>query len=149
MSKQMSSILEVAQAGLLAQEAELARAQERRTLAVFTQNADGSNDISELFGLDKKFRLIFVRGHFSGVPGTATMYLKLDSRLGSRYDLALASISSVGPGSDVDFSTGYYKSSVEPLVWALQEGDKVLVEWSNPNPGVTQWGLEVGMALVD
>ena len=149
MSKQMSSVLEVAQAGLLAQEAELARAKERKTLAVFTQNADGSNDISELFGLDKKFRLIFVRCHFSGVLGTATMYLKLDSRLGSRYDLALAGISSVGLGNDVNFSLGYYKSSVEPLILAFQEGDRILVEWSNPNPGVTQWGLEVGMALVD
>jgi hypothetical protein len=149
MSKQTSSILEVAQAGFLAQEAELARDEERKTLAVFTQNKDGSADLSELFGLDKKFRLIFVRCHFSGVPGTATLYLKLDSRLGSRYDLALATLSSAGPGSDVNFPLNFYKSPSEALLWAFQEGDRILVEWSNPNPGVTQWGLEVGMALVD
>jgi hypothetical protein len=77
------------------------------------------------------------------------MYLKLDSRLGSRYDLALAGIGSVGPGSDVNYSSSYFRGASEPLVWAFQEGDRILVEWSNPNPIATQWGLEVGMALVD
>jgi len=139
-------ILRAAEVGLAVQEAELAEERGRQMLAVLSRTAGGSGDIDHTFALDRKFRLVFVRGHFSGGNGAAAFVISLDSASGAAYDARLFTISQAGTGKDVHLRIERGVSG-EPSAWTFQSGDALRIQWTNPDNGNMSWGLEVGLAL--
>ncbi len=146
MSFEIPSIVQTAEAGLAAQEAELASARARQLSSTVSLTASGSGDIDEPFALDRRFRLVFVRCHFTGTAGTARMTLAVDSADGSAYDTRLFAISQAGVGRDVHLriTDG---DLIEPSPWTFRPGDQVRAKWTSPDSGQIIWGLEVGLAL--
>lgn len=146
MSRGDSHILNVALAGFAAQEAELAATAARQATAVVTRTASGTEDIDAAFALDRKFRLVFIRGHFAGGTGTASLTISADSAAGTAYDTRLFTITKAGVGRDLNLRIPSDQTT-EPAPWTFQAGDSVRVQWSNPDTGNITWGLEVGLAI--
>ncbi|MCH7704481.1 MAG: hypothetical protein IIB61_05165 [Planctomycetes bacterium] len=146
MSFDVHDIQTTAQAGFDLQNNELARAIDRSRLVVYSQTANGSANIAETFNLDRRFRLVFVRCHFTFGFGLANMTVSIDSALGPRYDAVLAKIIAVGTGADALLNIPGDENA-EPSPWTFQAGDKIRIDWTNPASGVMTWGLAVGMAL--
>lgn len=141
-----SQLIREVDAALVVQEAELAEARARQMLAVATNTATGSGDIDQTFDLDRKYRLVFIRCHFSGTAGTAEFVLSVDSGSGTAYDVRLFTITQAGTNKDVHLRIGEGDSG-EPSAWTFQVSDSVRIQWTNPDSGNITWGLEVGLAL--
>jgi len=139
-------LLLTAQQGFADQAAELALARDQQTNVVESQTATGTGDIDELFFLERRFRIVFVRCHFTGGSGTAPLAIAIDSTAGATYDATLFTITQAGTGSDVHFRVTS-EELAEPSAWTLQPGDKIKIAWTNPDAGNMTWGLEVGLAL--
>lgn len=135
-----------AEAVIAEQNRELSARQQRQLVAVGAKAATGSGHIDAAFSLDVRFRLVFVRCHFTGNAGLMPLVLSLDSGRGSAYDAILFTLSKAGVGRDVHLRVGSEESS-DPSSWTFQPGDAVRVQWTNPNVGNTTWGVEVGLAL--
>lgn len=146
MPRDRSKILGVVAEALAVQEAELTDIRARQLLAVLAKTATGSADIDQTFALDRKYRLIFIRCHFSGTSGTASFTLSVDSGSGSAYDARLFTITQAGVGKDVHLRVGGGDTG-DPSAWTFQVGDSVRIQWTNPDSGNITWGLEVGLAL--
>jgi len=146
MPTDLSKILETAGAGFAAQESELATVRARQLLSVVTRTATGTGDIDETFGLDCRFRLVFVRCHFSGTSGFASLAVSVDSAGGSAYDTRLFTITRAGTGRDVNLRIAADEGN-EPSPWTFQVDDDVRIQWANPDSGNITWGLEVGLAI--
>ena len=146
MPSSMTGVLAAAQTGFDAQRAELVDARSRQTLAVVTKTATGTGDISRTMSLDRKFRLVFVRCHFSGTAGTDKFVVTLDSVNGTAYDTTLFTLALAGINKDVNLRIGEGDQD-EPCPWTFQAGDKIRLAWTNPDSGNITWGLEVGLAL--
>ncbi len=146
MRRSRSKIVQSLDAALAAQETELAEVRARQMLAVASQTATGSGDIDQTFSLGQKFRLTFIRCHFSGSPGTAAFIVSVDSTNGSAYDTRLFTISQAGTNKDAHLRIGEGDTD-EPSAWTFQPGDAVRIQWTNPDSGNITWGLEVGLAL--
>ncbi len=146
MAREISKILETAQAGLAQQTLELSETRARQLLAVTANAATGSGNIDATFSLDRRFRLVFVRCHFAGGTGTAAFTISMDSTRGSAYDAKLFTITQAGVNKDVNLRIGG-DDAVDPSAWTFQPGDKVWIKWTNPDSGNMAWGLEVGLAL--
>ena len=146
MPSDLPDILETALKGFASQEAELATTRERQLAAIVTKTATGSGNIDETFELDRKFRLVFIRCHFSGTSGTAKFTILVDSADGVAYDAQLFAITQAGTNSDVNLRISGADLS-EPSPWTFQAGDSVRIQWANPDSGNITWGLEVGLAL--
>jgi len=146
MALPLSSILDAARDAFDAQERELTATRGRAPLAVVSRAASGSADINESFSLDRAFRLVFIRCHYSGTNGTAPFHLNVDSAHGSDFDTRLFTIIQAGTGHDVHLRIGG-DDNREPAAWTFQPGDAVRIEWTNPDSGNIAWGLEVGLAL--
>ena len=144
MPADMSQILETAQNGLAAQESELSARRAEQLRSVTTRAATGSADLDETFSLDTRFRLVFVRGHFVGSVGTAALSISVDSAKGAEYDTCLFTITQAGPDKDVNLRIGD-GDNLEPSAWTFQSGDKLRIQWTNPDSGSITWGLEVGL----
>ena len=71
MARELTKILETAQAGLTQQSLELSEVRARQRLSVTTKAATGSGNIDATFSLDLRYRLVFVRCHFAGGTGAA------------------------------------------------------------------------------
>ena len=142
----LSKILETAEAGLTQQTLELSEARARQLLAVTAKAATGSGNIDATFSLDRRFRLVFVRCHFAGGTGTAAFTISVDSTRGSAYDTKLFTITQAGVNKDVNLRIGG-DDAVDPSAWTFQPGDKVWIQWTDPDSGNMTWGLEVGLAL--
>jgi hypothetical protein len=145
-AREISKILETAQAGLAQQTLELSETRARQLLAVTANAATGSGNIDATFSLDRRFRLVFVRCHFAGGTGTAAFTISMDSTRGSAYDAKLFTITQAGVNKDVNLRIGG-DDAVDPSAWTFQPGDKVWIKWTNPDSGNMAWGLEVGLAL--
>jgi hypothetical protein len=145
-AREISKILETAQAGLTQQTLELSETRARQLLAVTAKAATGSGNIDATFSLDRRFRLVFVRCHFAGGTGTAAFTISVDSTRGSAYDAKLFTITQAGVNKDVNLRIGG-DDAVDPSAWTFQPGDKVWIKWTNPDSGNMTWGLEVGLAL--
>jgi len=145
-AREISKILETAQAGLTQQTLELSEARARQLLAVTAKAATGSGNIDATFSLDRRFRLVFVRCHFAGGTGTAAFTISVDSTRGSAYDTKLFTITQAGVNKDVNLRIGG-NDVVDPSAWTFQPGDKVWIKWTNPDSGNMTWGLEVGLGL--
>lgn len=142
----LSSIMSAANAGLAAQQAEVNSELARAVFAVHAQRATGTGHIAHTFKLDSKFRLVYVRCHFTGTATLAAMTISLDSGAGSAYDTVLNSIAQAGVARDVNLRIGAEELQ-EPSGWTFESTDEVAIAWTNPSPGSITWGLEVGMAL--
>ena len=70
MAGDVTQLLETAQSALAAQEQELQLRRAQQVRSVAAKTAAGSGNVDETFGLDAAFRLVFIRGHFSGGTGT-------------------------------------------------------------------------------
>jgi hypothetical protein len=134
------------EAALVLQESELAEVRQRQVLAVVSRTATGSGDINHAFGLGCKFRLVYVRCHFVGTPGTAPLHLSLDSATGSAYDARLFTITQAGVDHDVHLRIGRGDTG-EPSAWTFQADDSLRVQWTNPDNGNITWGLEMGLTI--
>ena len=139
-------ILRTTQLAIQEQNRELEAARERQMQAVVSQTSTGSADINATFGLDRNYRLVYLRCHFVGTPGTAVLTLSVDSASGSAYDTRLFTITRAGTNRDVHFRLTSEERR-EPSPWAFQSGDQVRLEWTNPDSGNITWGLEVGLAI--
>jgi|CXWL01.1.fsa_nt_gi hypothetical protein len=139
-------IVGAAEAVLAEQNTELNATRARQLLAVAAKATTGNGHIDAAFSLDVRFRLVFVRCHFTGTAGLTPLTLALDSGKGSAYDTALFTISKAGAGRDVHLRIGT-EESPDPSSWTFQAGDAVRVQWTNPSPGNITWGLEVGVAM--
>jgi len=146
MARDITKILETAQAGLTQLTFELSEVRARQLLAVTTKAATGSGNIDTTFALDLRYRLMFVRCHFSGGAGTAAFSISVDSTRGPTYDTKLFTITQAGVNKDVNLRLGG-DEAVDPSAWTFQAGDKVWIKWTNPDIGNMTWGLEVGLAL--
>ncbi len=146
MAASVPEMMEFAQAGFVAADAELAAARERQLRTVVRQTAGGSGNLDAMFGLDRKFRLVFVRGHFVGGAGTAPLILALDSGKGPAHDTKLFTVTLAGTGKDVNLRLSGDESQ-DPSPWTLQSDDRLRIQWTNPDSANMTWGLEVGLAL--
>ena len=142
----MSEILQAAQNGFAAQAAELATIQQRQLNHVVTKNATGSANILQSLGLDRQFRLIYVRCHFVGGTGNTPLTVWVDSAKAAAYDCELTKIIQAGTGKDV-FLHVNETNLADPSPWTIDAGDAVRITWINPDTGVMSWGLECGFAL--
>ncbi len=139
-------LLEMAQTGFVAQDAEVVSARDRQLRSVLRQTTTGSGNINAPFYLDRKYRLVFVRCHFAGGMGTAPFSLTIDSGVGSAYDTKLFTITQAGRDKDVNLRlTG--DDNQDPSPWTFQPDDRVRILWTNPDSGNMTWGLEVGLSL--
>jgi hypothetical protein len=146
MPRTQTNILTAAQIAIAAQDEQLESVRARQMLIVAPQTASGSADIDNVFSVDQKFRLVYVRCHFSGTMQTAALRLSLDSANGAAYDCDLYTITKAGPGRDVNLRLPA-EESVEPSAWTFQSGDALRVQWTNPDSGNITWGVEVGLAV--
>lgn len=146
MPRNPPAILATAAEALAVQEAELTEIRARQMLAVLTKTGTGSADIDQTFALDRKYRLVFIRCHFAGTPGTTPFTLSVDSGSGSAYDARLFTITQAGVDKDVHLRIGGGDTD-DPSAWTFQATDSVRIQWTNPDSGNITWGLEVGLAL--
>ena len=146
MPRETRTILETAQTAFESQARELESTRERQLRAVVSQTASGTGDINETFGLDRKFRLVFLRCHFAGGAGTAPLHIAIDSAAGSNYDTRLFTITQAGTGKDAHLRIDSGVAP-DPSPWTFQQNDALRVEWANPDSGTMTWGLEVGLSL--
>ena len=142
----LDKMLRAVETGLTVQEVELAEARTRQYMAVARKTASGSGDIDETFGLNRKYRLVYIRCHFAGGTGTASLHVSVDSGVASAYDTRLFTVTQAGTGSDVHLRMGGGDSG-EPAAWTFQGDDHLRIEWTNPDGGNMTWGLEVGLAM--
>ena len=141
----IDQLRQVAQDALDRQEAELNAYRAAEVRAVVVARATGTGHIDERFSLDRPFRPVFLRCHFTGSSGTSSLVLSIDSAEGSAYDTRLFTISQAGVGKDINLRLEASETA-EPSAWTLQAGDELRVEWTNPDTGNITWGLEVGLA---
>ncbi len=141
-----STIVGAAEAVLAEQNSELNATRARQLLAVGAKAATGTGHIDATFSLDVRFRLVFVRCHFTGATGLMPLALSLDSNRGSAHDAVLFTVTKAGVGRDVNLRIGS-EESLDPSSWTFQPGDAVRVQWTNPSVGSVTWGLEVGLAM--
>jgi len=146
MPRNIGEVLRVAEAALLEQNVEIAAAVRRQMQAVTAQASTGSGNMDAAFSLDVRFRLVFVRCHYSGSGMTSPMAISLDSAAGPDYDATLFTIRRAGLNRDVSLRIPA-EESAEPSPWTFQPGDAVRIQWTNPNPGSITWGLQVGLAI--
>jgi hypothetical protein len=146
MANGRSDILRATQVILDEQNREVQAVRDRQLLSVVSQTGTGSGDIDADFGLDQKFRLVFVRCHFAGGTGVNPFVMLLDSAVGPAYDARLFTISQAGANRDVNLRvTG--EDLLDPSPWTFDAADRVRFQWANPDGGNMTWGLTVGMAL--
>ncbi len=146
MPRDNSKLLDIATTALDQQSVELAQLKARQLRSVATRAATGTGNIDHTFALDQRFRLTFVRCHFTGGTGTSAFSISIDSARGSAYDSKLFTIMQAGTGKDVNLRVGG-SDAEDPCAWTFQAGDKVWIRWTNPDSGNMTWGLEVGLAL--
>lgn len=145
MAKSTSNLIRTVDTALAVQQIELSDTRARQMLAVVTRTATGTADIDHTFALDQKYRLIFIRCHFSGTSGAADLLISVDSGNGSAYDTRLFTVTAAGTSKDVHLRVGS-RDTGEPSAWTFQASDSIRLQWTNPDSGNITWGLEIGLA---
>lgn len=146
MTRVQTDIIQVAEAALAAQQSEMAAALQRQLQSVTAAASAGNGHMDATFSLDVRFRLVFIRCHFSGTQVRAPMNISLDASAGADHDVLLFTFKRAGPGRDVNFRIGAEEAH-DPSPWTFQAGDAIRVQWTNPDPGNIFWGLQVGLAM--
>lgn len=90
--------------------------------------------------------LSWMRIHFGGTGSgtTAPVYIKVDSRLGPYHDTVLNVQKGQATAADADIFLRIERDEYEK--WTFQDGDVIVVEWTNPDADNLTWGIEAGMA---
>jgi len=145
MTLDRATLLRTVDAQLDVVDLDLVELRRRQLLAVVTRTATGTGNIAHTFKLDQRYRLVFMRCHFSGTSGTVPLVISMDSGNGSAYDSVLFTITQAGVSRDVNLRIGGGDAE-DPSSWTFQETDAVRVDWTNPDSGNITWGLEVGLA---
>ncbi len=145
MAGDMFAIMQTAQSGFAAQALELGRALDRHVFGVITKSATGTGDIAATVQLGERYRLAFVRCHFTGNAGTASFHVSVDSGKGNAYDARLFTVTVAGTDNDVHLRV-IEPSGSGPSPWTFQPGDLIRIDWANPDSGNITWGLEIGLA---
>lgn len=113
------------------------------TPATATYKGDGNLDWTFRPPNGRPFKLVFVRIHFAGGSGTATVTLSLDSVAGEEFDVQLLTTDECGPGEDLNL-TPAAGELVEPSPWSFQPGDGLRLRRTAPDGTSGTWGVEVG-----
>lgn len=143
MTTDIPTLIQAAQEELDRQAAELSDQEARQLRTVTAKTATGTSSIAHTFKLDRRFRLVYVRCHFTGAPGTAAFRVSVSSASGSAYNTVLATVAAAGVNADVNQRMD---ALTEPSPWTIRKGDAVRLDWVSPSPGLITWGLEVGLA---
>ena len=117
------------------------------------QRATGTGNMGDVtdrtsqarFWLDAdRYALCWLRARFTGGTGSATLTLKLDHRDDIEvYDFTLRDWETMGTSGDAWL---YSRITADELFhWTFQRGDIIVFEWTNPDPAVMRWALEVGL----
>ncbi|MGB0717601.1 MAG: hypothetical protein ACPGXK_17110 [Phycisphaerae bacterium] len=138
-----------ATSGFALQDAEFSEARERNMRIVRAQYASGDSDINADFSLDRRFRLVYVRGTFTGptIPDqpNVPLAITLRSNVGTAFNCRLFTMTHAAPDSHVNFRLTQEELS-EPSAWTFQPGDAINITWTNPLPNQISWAVEVGLA---
>lgn len=86
-----------------------------------------------------QWRPVYMRVHFASSSGTAALAISLDSASGSGYDAELHNEAGLGVGADFFFKI----PREDRLAWTFQDGDKLVVDWTNP--ATVNWGMVWGL----
>lgn len=144
-----AQVLNTAATGFAVQDAEFSAARERNMRIVRARYAEGNGNINEFFGLDRRFRLVYLRVCMQGPPvppsSAAPLTIRLDSSAGDAFDCILFTMQHVAPEHDVNFRLTR-EELAEPSAWTFQPGDRINIQWTNPMPGTISWGTELGLA---
>lgn len=145
MSRLQQSIVHSAHQALTMQDEQIEALRLRQMQVVLTKTATDNGNMNELFSLERRFRLVYVRCHFSGGTGLAPMTIELDSIAGPVYDAALFTLVRAGVGRDVNFRIPL-EESADPSPWTFESGSQLRLRWTNPDSGNMTWGVSVGLA---
>ncbi|MBV6429797.1 MAG: hypothetical protein KIPDCIKN_04372 [Haliscomenobacter sp.] len=116
-----------------------------RDRRIKTVRATGSANLALDIGpvTSKALKLVYVRAHFAGGTGNASVTIGIDSANGAAYDSTLDTVTARGTGADL-----FYKvppaESADPSPWAIKPGDAYTVRWTNPDAGNMTYGVEAG-----
>jgi hypothetical protein len=146
MAIKTDQLQQIAQDALDRQEAELNALRAAEARAVVVTRFTGTGHIDKRFALDRVFRFIFLRCHFTGTTGTNPLYISVDSTAGSAHDTRLFTVSQAGADFDINLRMEASETT-DPSAWIFRAGDELRVEWTNPDTGNITWGIEVGLAL--
>ena len=88
--------------------------------------------------------LLFIRVSFTGGSGTANLVMYLDKRANSlipKTRFKLFTWLSVGASKQVHTRV----TKEERDTWQFSENDELVFEWTNPDPSITKWAIEIGL----
>lgn len=92
--------------------------------------------------------LVFLRCHFSRETGsgssTADMTLQVQRDKDSKFDTLLYTFSAVGDDADVSLRIAAHERDQ----WYFDDGDQLLISWTNPDSGNLWYGLTVGYVIL-
>lgn len=106
--------------------------------------ADGENRIARFVVTQNNLSLLFIRINFTDGSGAADLVLYLDKQSNKvipRTKFELLEWSSVGVLNQVHTRI----TLDERDAWQFMEGDELVFEWTNPDPGIMLWAIEVGL----
>ncbi len=106
------------------------------------QVAAGTGDLDFTTENDtlSSFRPSAIRIHFIGGAGTGSVVVSLVSVHGEEYNVTLFTVAGRGTGADLNL-VWQDKELQLPSGWLMAAGDKIRIQWTNPDPGNMQYGL--------
>ena len=119
--------------------------------------ASGVNDMEELVYVRSggRFVMLFARMHIEDRTHTATVVTAdvTISQIGSIADMAANAVYAndlaIVRGVGLNFDMNLRVHEDELHTWMIASGSALQFQWTNPDAGKLQWGLEVGVMRVD
>lgn len=113
--------------------------------------ATGNTNIAQSVSIaTAQWKPVYLRIHFTGNVGVASVLLDLDHATGAQYDCRL--FESRERGRKADGSADLFmrfeaEETSGPSPWSFAPGDFLKISWTNPDSGNITWGMAVGLAL--
>ena len=98
----------------------------------------GSGNIAVPLRFESRWIPIAIRVHFNGGTGTATLTADVDDTTYTALEWRLTSIAAAGTGTDVNWRL----SEQEVHAWSFEASQRLVLNWTNPDPINMTWGLE-------
>jgi len=111
----------------------------------------GRADLDVTVGLNRPFKLVFVRIHFAVAEGGNQtvvfndVTVSLDSGRGEEYDATLFVSAQRGIDRDLNMTLSR-EELADPSGWSFGRQDRVRVRWANPVGA--RWGVEIGLGEI-
>lgn len=99
----------------------------------------GSGDIAVPLRFEKRWIPVAIRVHFNGGTGTASLTANVDDTTYTALEWRLTTIAGAGTGTDVNWRL----SEQEVHAWSFEPSQRLVLNWTNPDPVTMTWGLEV------